>query len=251
LTLDKVKQLVDINGDLTNFKAVVAVMPKSEELYEFAFVNQTIIDNAEDFSYTRQTGPFNHSFTINDDLYQNHFLCLRCPTPLDVDVKVMTEELPTNVVKNKIESSTKFSPPVEGEIIQEPPNISEEKFYHQTWFKVAAFIATATAIYFAYIYFFEKSKKTEQKIPNYEFASIDIPPIPHVDIPPIPNVDIPPIPHVDIPPIPHIDIPQIQNITEPIQSVQKVSFNPVEGYKPRVNDFTTKLLSKLKNIPNY
>lgn len=272
LTLDKLKQLVDINGDLTNFRAFVKIIPKEEKVYEFAFVSQTILDNA-DISYQTHKGPFQHVLEINDNLYQNHFLCLRALSPLDVDVIIQLEEIPTQIATPKFNNAT--MPEVADNQIISPEIVSEEKFYHQMWFKVFIGCVVAIAGILIYKYYFTKSDKQDDKTmsdllklsqPKEKFSIktsqiVDTPPavsessisapVVTISAPVVtmPATSAPVISSTPATSVPATTVPVVSIPSESLP-VQQSSVPLSENSSKSVNDFTSKLLSRLRgNVP--
>ena len=260
LTLDKLKQLVDVNGDLTNFRASVEVSPKSEGVYEVAIVNQTILDNAEDFKYSVQTDVFRHMFEVTDGIYQNYFVCLKAASPIDVDVKISVEKLPSQTVENV--PSRSLPNPIAGVKIDPSPE-NEEKFYHQTWFKWAVIAAVVLSLYLGYRYY--SSRKTNSAPPmthtpklkfNFEenledvFGKIAVPNLPVTmnNSPPAPVTTPAPAPAPVTAPVSEVVAPS--PVITPEATVAEIpSISVAEFSDPKkVNtDFASKLLLKLKN----
>jgi hypothetical protein len=241
LTLDKIKQLVDINGDMTNFKALIEINPADATAeYELAFVNQTILDNAEDFDYTSTRGPFRHAFTSSDDMYQNHFVCLRSTSPLDVNINVTVEELPTNTV-------APMKPQVEEFV---PPPMEPEKIYEKVWFKVLIVVSVLFVIYW---FFFRKTPVKQATSEHQRLLSM----VPSLPSPPVveavPDVVpiVAPIVAEAIVPAAIVAVADVQSLVEPVCAVPDaksnvVTFSEDVEYKPK-NDFTMRLLERLKH----
>jgi hypothetical protein len=231
LTLDKIKQLVDINGDLTNFKATIQVSPASSDEYEVAFVNQTILDNAEDFSYQTKSGPFSYSFESLDDMYQNHFLCLKSKSPLPVEVSIDATELPTTTVKNRVE------PPAPVPVIQETP------FYRKLWFKCFVLAVILVIVYWIYTRYFEKSDSVPAPVETAMELPVPVE-LPPVEIPETP-VEIPEVP-VEIPEIPVAPPPPPPVVEEPPSVKVRFQDDPTSDYNRKKSEFTSRLLSRLR-----
>lgn len=268
LTLDKIKQLVDINADLTNFKASVEIIPKSGEEYEVAFVNQTILDNAEEFEYSKVKGPFTYGFESVDDMYQNHFLCLKAALPVDVEVKIDTQELPSQVVKTRPEAD---------DVQTAPP---EEKFYHKTWFKILIGVVLFCFLIWLYNKYFSSSPPSSESAPATvpvspritfnmadfqsthkevaeQFVKVETPQLPEISLPEVtlPEISLPEVPSLSesLPEsLPEILLPGVPDpvvtVSEAVKSDPvRVRFEDDAGgdFRRKKSEFTTKLLARL------
>lgn len=84
--VSKNKKLYDLNKEFTNFE--VDFMIKSEHPYEFTIVNQNTLDN-EDIKYNKvKGGVVSDKITVNDNIFQNHFLIIKTDSELERDVEV-------------------------------------------------------------------------------------------------------------------------------------------------------------------
>ena len=92
LTVSNKKQLVDLNGDNVNFQVEVKVVPKSKGVYQAALVRQTDLDQGN-IQYQTFDKQFSARVENTDNIYQNHFLCLKSDTELPVTVTIDRKEL--------------------------------------------------------------------------------------------------------------------------------------------------------------
>lgn len=257
LTLDKVRQLVDLNGELTNFVARFIITPKTDTPYEYTIASQTMLDNAESLNFLPAKGPVQKEFSIEEDLYQNHFLVLRSTAPHEVDVIIQREALPSKVIPNAAATA---------QAVAIPPPPSEPPFYKQLWFQLLVLCFVIGASYYVYNKYF--SKKTEaSSVPvtepkKYSFASATPRYLPVVlpssektesAVEPSPTVNnVVPAPVVSAPFIePVLSCPApapapTAAVVEPVQA--PVAVEPVisapKASSPK--DFTSMLLKKLK-----
>jgi hypothetical protein len=255
LTLDKVRQLVDLNGELTNFVARFIITPKTDTPYEYTIASQTMLDNAESLNFLPAKGPVQKEFSIEEDLYQNHFLVLRSTAPHEVDVIIQREPLPSKVIPNAAATAQAVTIP--------PPPPTEPPFYKQLWFQLLILCVVIGVSYYLYNkYFSKKTEASSVPVPEpkkYSFASsaprylpvvlsssektetvVDPSPIVPVVAPapvvPMPSVE--PVVACPAPPVVEAVQPSVAPVAaEPVISAPKAS-------SPK--DFTSMLLKKLK-----
>lgn len=271
LTLDKVRQLVDLNGELTNFVARFIITPKTDAPYEYTIASQTMLDNAETLNFLPAKGPVQKEFTIEEDLYQNHFLVLRSTSPHEVDVIVQRQPLPTKVVPNEAAAAQA--------VVVAPPQV-EPPFYKQLWFQLAMACLAAAAVYYIYSkYFSKKTEKTESApivdpvAKKYSFVPTAYPrqtsfnlasPAPVVSAPaPIPEPIFEPPTSIAPVPVPTVSTPAVStpapvpapapapivSTPTPAPAPAPVAVEPTSS-APKASspkDFTSMLLKKLKN----
>jgi len=92
LIVSNKKQLVDLNGDNVNFQVEVKVVPKSKGTYQAALVRQTDLDQGN-IQYQTFNKQFAAQVENTNNVYQNHFLCLKSDTELPVTVTIDRKEL--------------------------------------------------------------------------------------------------------------------------------------------------------------
>jgi len=95
--VNKTKQLVDLNGHLTNFKSVFTVKSDKETEFDVAIVNQNILDSEDDTAvkYRHATGIINGEIFNDNDIYQNYFLIIVSKKPCECEVTVDVNQIPS------------------------------------------------------------------------------------------------------------------------------------------------------------
>lgn len=97
--LNKVKQLIDLNGDSVNFRIKFAVKSKNGEPFELTVADQTTLDN-NNLVYEKVTNGQRSGEVFQDkNVYQNFFLVLKSEQPCQVMVNFVKEELPKTSTK--------------------------------------------------------------------------------------------------------------------------------------------------------
>ena len=93
-TLGKIKQLIDLNGDSTNFNLTFKVSCKDNTPFNLLVVDQTTLDNSPKIDYKEAKGSISGNIVADKNVFQNYFLILKSDTPCEVDVELMKKELP-------------------------------------------------------------------------------------------------------------------------------------------------------------
>ena len=93
-TLGKIKQLIDLNGDSTNFNLSFKVSCKDNTPFNLLVVDQTTLDNSPKLDYKESKGTISGNIVADKNIFQNYFLILKSDTPCEVDVELMKNELP-------------------------------------------------------------------------------------------------------------------------------------------------------------
>ena len=93
-SLSKIKQLIDLNGDSTNFNIKFKVTCKDNLPFQVLVVDQTTLDNAETLEYKDVTGTISGNVIADKNVFQNHFLILKSDNQCEVDVEIIKEDLP-------------------------------------------------------------------------------------------------------------------------------------------------------------
>ena len=203
ISLTPQTQLVDLNGNLTNFEIYFNVKEENGKSFKLAVVDQTMLDQGVDIKYQDVNGEIDGELNSRKGIYQNYFICLKSETSGIVDITIKGKEVEPNPEPEpktlKLENISK-----KGGIIN---------WLKKNW----KYLLFVLVIIGALIYFFYDIKVPKTDVQNTQLVSNDItllppPPPPKVDIelPPPPKVDIelPPPPKVDIelPPPPKVDL---------------------------------------------
>ena len=100
-TLGKIKQLIDLNGDSTNFDLSFTVTCQDETPFKLLVVDQTTLDNTPELEYKETKTTISGNIVADKNVYQNYFLILKSENPCVVDVELVKKELPkTPEIKN-------------------------------------------------------------------------------------------------------------------------------------------------------
>jgi len=146
-TLNKIKQLVDLNGDTTNFDITFKVNSKNGEPFDIVVVDQTTLDNSPELQYKNASKGIMSGNLIQDkNVYQNYFLVLKADQPCEVDVEITKKEIPG-----------------ESPVFTEPqPQVKQPKsgggINWKMWLLIIVVIGGGVALFF--MYKTDKKKKT-------------------------------------------------------------------------------------------
>jgi hypothetical protein len=92
--LNKIKQLIDLNGDITNFDLTFTATSKDGSSFNLLVVNQTTLDSSEPLNYKTAEGTISGNIISDKGIYQNYFLLLKSDAPCECDVTIDIKEIP-------------------------------------------------------------------------------------------------------------------------------------------------------------
>ena len=106
ISLSSVKQLVDLNGNSTNVD--ITFTAKSLDNCDFyaLVVDQKTLDSDVPLEFKLAKGSISANIISNNNVYQNHFLCLKSDKPCQVEVVIDKKEIPfvnRNIIQPVVE----------------------------------------------------------------------------------------------------------------------------------------------------
>jgi hypothetical protein len=96
-TLSKRKQLIDLNGDLTNFDLTFSATTKDGSEFDVVVVDQTTLDTDTVFDYKKAKGTISGNIISDKGVYQNYFLLLKGDKQCNCDVTLDIKEIPMKI----------------------------------------------------------------------------------------------------------------------------------------------------------
>ena len=97
-TLGKIKQLIDLNGDSTNFDLSFKVTCADDTHFDVLVVDQATLDNNQELEYKKtQKIISGNILTDKNIVYQNYFLILKSDKECTVEVELIKKILPKPV----------------------------------------------------------------------------------------------------------------------------------------------------------
>lgn len=114
--LTPIKQLIDLNGDITNFDLTFTATSKDGSPFDLLVVDQTTLDSNPTLEYKKAQGTISGNIISDKGVYQNYFLLLKSDTPCECDVTIELKEIPEKkpeppALSSKKVSITKLEPP--------------------------------------------------------------------------------------------------------------------------------------------
>jgi hypothetical protein len=93
--IGKIKKLIDLNGETTNFDITFRVASRNKEPFEILVVDQTTLDNNPSLEYKKvDNGAISGNVIQDKNVYQNYFIILKADNPCECDVEIVKKELP-------------------------------------------------------------------------------------------------------------------------------------------------------------
>lgn len=154
--IGKIKQLIDLNEDSTNFNLSFKVTCNDETPFQVLVVDQKTLDETPELEYKEVVSTISGNIVEDKNNPQNHFLVLRSETPCVVDVEIDKRELPINniITPNKQNFVNKQPSP-----IQKPYKSSDSSM---NWTKIIL-IGVVVIVGLILLYYFYSRKNTNSK----------------------------------------------------------------------------------------
>ncbi len=87
------KQLIDLNGDITNFELTFTATSKDGSVFDILIVDQTMLDSNQPLEYKKANGTMSGNIVSDKGVYQNFFLILKSDTNCDCEVMIDIKEI--------------------------------------------------------------------------------------------------------------------------------------------------------------
>lgn len=99
-TLGKIKQLVDINGNATNFKCIFKIQSENNAPFLAVILTQSTLDNSESLDFQPANGQLSGEIIADKNVFHNYFLVLKATEEhpnVKVSVSLQFEQLADNM----------------------------------------------------------------------------------------------------------------------------------------------------------
>lgn len=98
-SVGKIKQLIDLNGESTNFEVQFRIVSKNKEPFDILVVDQTTLDNNPNLEYKKaDNGEISGNIVHDKNVYQNYFIIIKADQPCECEIEIVKKELPKTVV---------------------------------------------------------------------------------------------------------------------------------------------------------
>lgn len=101
-SISKIKKLIDLNGDMTNFRIHFTIASPEGKTFEALIVDQSTLDNMEP-EYKTVPGSMSGDIEATKNVYQNYFIILRSQLPMTVEVELETTALPDYIESKEVQ----------------------------------------------------------------------------------------------------------------------------------------------------
>lgn len=97
ISVNKHKQLIDLNGDKINYELNFSIKSKDDLPFELIVVSQSTLDSGEKLDYKNITNGFISGNIVSDkNVYQNYFLLLKSENPTECYIEITIKDIPVN-----------------------------------------------------------------------------------------------------------------------------------------------------------
>jgi len=91
--VSSVKQLIDLNGETTNFDLTFTATSDDDEPFDILIVDQDILDNNKNLEYKHANGTISGNLVSDKNIYKNYYLILKSDKPCKVTVTIDKTEI--------------------------------------------------------------------------------------------------------------------------------------------------------------
>ena len=96
-TVNRHRQLVDLNGDSKNFDLTFTCTSADGAPFEILVVDQATLDSTPNLQYKKANGTISGNIVADKNVYQNYFLVLKADKPCQVAVKTIKKDIQPNL----------------------------------------------------------------------------------------------------------------------------------------------------------
>jgi hypothetical protein len=161
--VNKVKQLIDLNGDSVNFDMTFKVTCHDDTPFKMLVVDQTTLDsNSDNLEYKEVTNSLSGNILADKNVYQNYFLILKSDKECKVDVELDKKDLP---ITQEIEKPTNNFHKMHKELLE-----SESSFDLKKILLISVIIGGSLLLWYLYY----KNTKDKNEIDNKFIENIKV-----------------------------------------------------------------------------
>jgi hypothetical protein len=240
--LNEINQLIELNGDKTNFEIDFDIVSKNKEPFKAKVISESDLNSGKKIEYQIVENGIISGKVINDKgVFQSYFLLLKSDKPTECNVTINLKEIPINTELQKEEMLRQRKLIEEQLERQNPFNITQTKqkntilkYISDYWRIGVLCIIVLCIIVLGLAWFINKNKN----VPLTEDA-IKVPEVPEANLQGVSTQDVN-FPEVSLP-MQDVSLPNtnlLNNITSPqIDS----------GIPPALNKNNTVLADKLRD----
>lgn len=137
--IGKIKQLIDINGDITNFDCTFNVISKDGSDFEAVVIDQTTLDNTNPI-YQKAPGTISGNILADKNIYQNYFLLLKSDNNCECSVTIDLKE-----IHPRVQQDIKHPP-----LLENFEKLNSPSKFTFNWKYILIFILIAGGLYYFY-----------------------------------------------------------------------------------------------------
>ena len=169
ISLSSVKQLVDLNGNSTNVDITFTAKSLDNSDFYALVVDQKTLDSDVPLEFKLAKGSISANIISNNNVYQNHFLCLKSDKPCQVEVVIDKKEIPfvnRNIIQPVVEPVIHRQKEHFAQIPQNRQITRNKSTSNTNWVLIFALFALGAGgvAYYYFVYSKKKAKMTISQI---------------------------------------------------------------------------------------
>jgi hypothetical protein len=159
--VNKIRQLIDLNGDSINFDLTFTATSKDNKPFDIIVVDQETLNSQPTLQYKQAQGSISGNIVADKNVFQNYFLCLRAAEPCEVTVRIEKKNIRPNLPTP--------SQSVQGSNLSHKPPLKPPSRLGKCNWKVIAIVAVVIGgCALLYYFYTQKKKKTQPELPNVD-----------------------------------------------------------------------------------
>ena len=180
--IGKLQQLIDLNQDITNFKAEFKVSCKTDKPFMMLVTSQSQLDdpNVNNLEFKEVKGYIGGNIIADKNIFQNYFVVLKSDDDQEVELEVILEPLPDNIPQQQQHQQQQQPQPQHpsqqtSNIIKPPEPQPRKNFLKSKYFIwILVGVAVLALLYLLYTsYYNSSSEKGHSPSPSRSIRSID------------------------------------------------------------------------------
>lgn len=151
-SLSNMKQLIDLNGDVTNFDLTFTATSQDGSPFYALVVDQTTLDSNPSLEYKKAEGTISGNIISDKGVYQNYFLILKSDNPCKCNVSIQLKEIPqSSSSQPQLETREKF---------KSSASSKKTSKSSSNWFLILVIVVVCCAVLW---WFYGKKKKNSSE----------------------------------------------------------------------------------------
>lgn len=162
ISLDQIKQLIPINGDLVNFVTHVKIVSESDRPFLMAVVSEAMLESSTDLPYRSVTKREELTIRNDNNVYEKYVLVLKSDSPQKVLVSIALQETPLTATGACGRQTTIYPPQIGIPKVDGNGGFVTAGQVDTPWYKDWRYLLAIAILVALILYFYMRSRKKEE-----------------------------------------------------------------------------------------